>query len=96
MVMPFRPVDVVLSVDPVKLYEYISWQKNILTVSYPEIQRFGDFVWEYTNVDEYCTALIEMGNKEKISYSEEKARSFLENNTWDKRIDVILENLQSI
>lgn len=96
LVMPFRIVDVVLAVDPVKLYEYISWQKNIVTVDYPEIQRFGEFVCRYKNVDEYCAALIQQGNTQFICYSEEDAVRFMESNTWTNRVSVIQQKLQEI
>lgn len=96
MVMPFRLNDIVLAVDPVKLYEYISWQKNIITVDYPEIERFGKFVWKYSDADEYCFALIEQGCLRQTSYSEEEAACFLEKNTWKNRVDLIKDKLQEI
>ena len=93
MVMPFRVIDVVLAVDPVKLYEYISWQKNIITVDYPEIHRFREFVWQYTNTDEYCAMLARFQHMKAASYSEKDAVCFLENNTWDERVDMIRQKL---
>lgn len=96
MVMPFRIVDVVLSVDPVKLYEYISWQKNIITVDYPEIERFGKFVWKYSNADEYCSAIAQQGILQAASYSEQDAAGFLADNSWDNRVGLIQSKLQQI
>lgn len=96
LIMPFRLVDVVLAVDPVKLYEYISWQKNIITVDYPEIHQFEEFVRRYTDVDEYCAALIEQGNTQLVSYSETDAARFLASNAWTNRVDLIRQKLQEI
>lgn len=89
MVMPFRLNDIVLSVDPVKLYEYISWQKNIITVDYPEIRRFGDFVCTYTDTFEYCSALTQLGHMQSACYSEAEAYRFLEDNSWKSRVEMI-------
>lgn len=96
MVMPFILEDIVLSVDPVKLYEYISWQKNIVTVSYPEIQRFGEFVYQYSNLDEYCAALLQIGRSDVTSYSEKDARRFLTENSWKNRVGLIRDALQKL
>lgn len=89
LVMPFRLTDVVYAVDPVKLYEYISWQKNILTVDYPEIRRFREFVRQYTTPEEYCEALVQLGRESLPIYSEAEAERFLADNTWEKRVDLI-------
>ena len=40
LIMPFQVNDIVLAVDPEKMYEYISFGKNILSVYYPEVDRF--------------------------------------------------------
>lgn len=96
MVMPFLLEDIVLSVDPVKLYEYISWQKNILTVSYSEIQRFRKFVYQYSNADEYYSALLQIGCREFTSYSEKEASCFLAENSWKNRVMLIQEKLQKL
>lgn len=96
MVMPFRLVDVVLAVDPVKLYEYISWQKNIITVTYPEIERFDAFVQKYSNADEYCSAILKLGACSAVSYSEPEAKNFLEDNAWKNRVDIIEKKIQEI
>ena len=89
MVMPFRLDEIVLSVDPVKLYEYISWQKNIIAVDYPEIHRFERFIQTYTNAEEYCTAIAQQKKMPVVSYSEEEVSEFLENNSWKNRVEYI-------
>lgn len=96
MVMPFRLVDVVMAVDPVKLYEYISWQKNIITVAYPEIERFDQFVQKYSNMDEYCSAIINLGVCSAVSYSEQDAKCFLADNAWKKRVDSIEKRIREM
>lgn len=94
LVMPFILNDTVLAVDPVKLYEYISYGKCIISVYYPEIERFGDFVYFYNNAAEYnelVQKLIETNFKPK--YSRKQQADFLVNNTWDRRVSDIIEVL---
>ena len=96
MVMTFRLADVVLAVDPVKLYEYISWQKNIITVDYPEIERFEKFVQKYSNVDEYCCAVVKFGDCSEASYSERDAECFLADNAWKNRVESIEKRIEEL
>lgn len=94
LIMPFVVNDIVLSVDPVKLYEYISFGKCIISVYYPEIERFGEYVYFYHTPEEYCelvSRLSESGFPPK--YSRESQMKFLEENTWDKRFETITESI---
>ncbi len=55
--MPFKLNDIVEAVDPVKLYEYINFNKDILTISYKEIERFSKFTYSYDGYDEFKSQL---------------------------------------
>lgn len=95
LIMPFVVNDIVFSVDPVKLYEYISFGKCIISVYYPEIERFGEYVYFYHTTEEYCELvglLAESGFPPK--YSREIQMKFLEENTWEKRFEKIKESIE--
>lgn len=86
LIMPFKVNDIVEDVDPVKLYEYISFGKCIISVYYKEIERFGDFVYFYTTGQEYVSLLRSL--KEKgfpVKYTEEQRSCFLTENSWEAR-----------
>lgn len=90
LVMPFQINDIVVSVDPVKLYEYIAFGKCIVSVYYEEIERFNDFVYFYRDAKEYVTLVKELAQKGfPPKYTTEQQREFLDNNTWDKRYHVL-------
>ena len=74
--MPFCLVDIVKAVDPVKLYEYISWQKKIVVIDYPEIIRFSEFIWTYTNVEDYCSLLTELWDTPEPFFLRKRLRVF--------------------
>lgn len=93
LIMPFKINDLILSVDPVKLYEYINFNKNIITVYYEEIERFRDYVHFYSDKKEYLEVLGNLIENNDLKYSEESRYEFLINNTWDKRTEVILNKL---
>lgn len=97
LIMPFILNDIVLSVDPVKLYEYIAFGKCIISVYYPEVEQFSDYVYFYRDKEEYCKLLQALKVKGfPPKYTKEDQRRFLENNTWDKRYEVLKEKIDQL
>jgi hypothetical protein len=95
LIMPFVVNEIIESVDPVKLYEYINFQKNILCVEYPEIKRFDSFVYFYSDYESYKQQITHLMRSNVRKYTEEERRAFLQSNNWASRVSVIetlLEN----
>jgi sulfatase maturation enzyme AslB (radical SAM superfamily) len=93
--MPFKINDLILSVDPVKLYEYVNFNKNIITVHYEEIERFHEFVHFYNDTEEYLSVIKELKGNNTLKYSNEQRQKFLVENTWNKRVEQILNKLEN-
>lgn len=94
-IMPFKVNDIVSAVDPVKLYEYINFNKDILCVEYPEIKRFEPYVYFYSDYDEYKERINELMSKDRIKYTLEERMIFLNNNSWDSRVEQIISKLKN-
>lgn len=97
LLMPFKVTELIQSVDPVKLYEYIFFNKPIISVRYQEIERFANFVDFYTNHEE----LISIINKYSASgfnkkYSDNDRLQFISSNTWSDRVNRIGEILDTL
>lgn len=94
LIMPFKMTELIKSVNPVKLYEYIYSCKPIITVRYGESEKFSDFVYLYDNGNyesfDLCIRQIKENNM-KSKAIKEKCREFVNNNTWNKRVFDILE-----
>lgn len=96
LMMPFILNDIVLAVDPVKLYEYISFGKCIISVFYPEVERFNDFVYFYHDQEELVELikdLIKKGFPPK--YDKKQQENFLRENTWKIRASQIYRCITS-
>lgn len=92
--MPFKVNDIILSVDPVKLYEYISFGKCIISVWYPEIERFEPFVYFYRNENEYNELIGALSMKGfPPKYTKQEQEQFLEENTWEYRYSTFKEQI---
>lgn len=95
LIMPFVVNDLIKSVNPVKLYEYIYSGKPVLSVRYGETEKFGDFVLLYNGKEEFCQ-LLQIINEGLIKCNNQRAREFVEANTWRARhrqISTIIESL---
>lgn len=96
LIMPFLVNDIILSVDPVKLYEYICFGKCVISIWYPEIEHFSPYVYFYHNEDELVNLLrILSQNGFKPKYNREQQLEFLTNNSWDNRCEQILKILKN-
>ena len=93
LIMPFKVTELIKSVNPVKLYEYIYSCKPIITVQYGESEKFSDFVYLYENSNkqsfESCIKQI-MDNGMNSKNSKETCIDFVKDNTWNKRAKDIL------
>lgn len=97
LIMPFKLNDIVEAVDPVKLYEYIAFGKCIISVYYPEIDRFSDFVYFYRTEEEYIKLLNELGAKGfPPKYCKEQQEKFLNNNTWEQRYQLLRREIRKM
>ncbi len=92
--MPFKVNEAILAVDPVKLYEYIDFGKNILSIEYPEIERFKDFVYFYTDYESYIRQIDCLLNTASVKYTVEHSELFLNQNTWQCRATEIARILE--
>lgn len=94
LIMPFKVNKIIKSVDPVKLYEYINFNKNIIAVKYPEIERFNDFVYFYNGYFEYKKQLTHILNNPSLKYSQQQRKDFLRQNSWNSRVNKIIDIIE--
>lgn len=90
LIMPFEVNELIRSVDPVKLYEYINLNKPIVSVEYDEIRRFEPFVHFYRSTEELVEVLrLLIADGFARKYTDHQRMAFLTENTWRSRIDTI-------
>jgi teichuronic acid biosynthesis glycosyltransferase TuaH len=89
-VMPFMVNDLILGVDPIKLYEYLCLNKPVISVFYPEVARFEEFIYFYRSPQELLVLLRQASNGQLAPKATRgKVRAFLEANTWTARLEQI-------
>ncbi len=93
LIMPFLRCEIVDSVDPIKLYEYICLGKPIFCIRYPEIERFEHFVLFYTTAEELSALIGQMETQSVLRYTTKEAECFLKENSWEHRGKTVINNL---
>jgi teichuronic acid biosynthesis glycosyltransferase TuaH len=86
LLMPFQVTDLIRSVNPVKLYEYIYSNKASISVRYDETELFEKYVYLYSNIEEYMSLIYKLKDSQfspKLSAAE--AERFCRYNTWTVR-----------
>jgi glycosyltransferase involved in cell wall biosynthesis len=97
LIMPFRLNELVLSVDPVKLYEYVNFGKPIVCTRYPEVERFAPFVSFYNGKDALAQTIGELRESGFArKYSDDDRTAFLMENCWDSRGRQIVTSLEKL
>ncbi len=97
LIMPFKVNKLVKAIDPVKLYEYISYGKCIISVYYKELEHFSDFVYFYHSRTEYLELIDRLKNNGFLpKYNKNQQEKFLFENNWDKRIKDVLKVIDNI
>lgn len=90
LVMPFVLNELIMSVDPVKAYEYIYACKPIIMPRYPESEKFGDYVYLYSGMEDFkkLVAMLER-NELFANKSKEECVQFAKSNNWSERVKKI-------
>jgi hypothetical protein len=90
LIMPFKVTDLIISVDPVKLYEYVFFNKPIVSVRYSEIERFSQFVDFYSDKNELVAIITRYFIEGfRCKYLDDSRDLFLKANTWAQRVACI-------
>ncbi len=94
LIMPFVVNDLIKAVSPVKIYEYLSLGKNILSVRYEGVvNEFKDFIFTYSSYEEMKSIVMKLKNENKLKYDMKTVKEFLLKNTWSVRAKEIVQYL---
>lgn len=94
LVMPFLINDLIKSVNPVKVYEYIYAAKPAIICNYQETESFFNFVHLYKTDEEYLNLIGQVATgKLDIKCDREDYLSYSRQNTWFARVSKIREIL---
>lgn len=95
LLMPFVVSPLIQAVDPVKLYEYLAFGKEVITCRYPEIERFGPHVHFYESKHDLL-ALLSAHRTGRLGRRAGRSAAFLADNTWERRGQMLTPLLKQV
>jgi hypothetical protein len=97
LVMPFIVNELICSVNPVKLYEYVYSGKPCVAPFYGESMKFSDYVYLYENEKDFNMIINDLiAAKFENKMSKKACKQFAEHNTWPSRVQMMQKVLSSL
>jgi glycosyltransferase involved in cell wall biosynthesis len=90
-IIPFRLTEVILHANPLKLREYLAMGKPVVSVSTPEIDKYGDVVEIAHSPEEYLSKLDSVLSRQPVPNETQKRMEKVAEQSWDSRLNDVLE-----
>ena len=90
----FKRNDLLDTINPVKIYEYLAMNKPVLAVESMETRQFGDKLLRYQSVEDVKQILS--GKLEKPFTSDDERRKFIKTNSWEHRVKQIETEINTL
>jgi glycosyltransferase involved in cell wall biosynthesis len=87
--MPFVVTEIIKSVNPVKIYEYMALGKPVITCSYSETEKLSELLYTYKTEEEFQKHIEEA--LRESNDMKEKRISFAFKNSWENRVSNLIE-----
>ncbi|MEO6726407.1 MAG: glycosyltransferase [Blastocatellia bacterium] len=94
-IIPFKINPITEATDPVKLYEYFSGGKPVVSVALPEVEQYREYVYLATDKEDFAAKLdvaIAENNPEQAS----RRRALAQQHTWEARFQQIIVGLTEV
>ncbi|HET9530058.1 MAG TPA: glycosyltransferase, partial [Blastocatellia bacterium] len=94
-IIPFKINPITEATDPVKVYEYLSGGKPVVSVALSELDYCRDYVHIASDREDFLVKL-DMALSEDDPEAAERRREFARQQTWQSRYEAILEGMTSV
>ncbi|MCL6701606.1 glycosyltransferase [Pseudomonas sp. T1.Ur] len=95
--LPFKVMPLTLATNPVKVYEYLSAGKPVVSVKLPELSQFGKLVWAVEQPDEFISAIRNVLDAPPETRALRQARqSFARGQTWRHRATRLRQAIETL
>jgi glycosyltransferase involved in cell wall biosynthesis len=94
--IPFKINKLTKSVNPIKMYEYLSAGKPVISTPLPEVLHYREVIEIVTNSEEMTkaiTTILENGNSQT---DVERCQNIGKRNSWDARWDMVLSLIHQV
>jgi len=92
--IPFIINELTLNVSPLKLYEYFSFGKPVVTIPIRELLRYSNLLYIYSNKSEFIDC-IDKALKENDISLKEKRSLIAKENSWNEKFNFMFDKISS-
>ena len=93
--LPFKVIPLTLATNPVKVYEYLSAGKPVVSVDLPEMTQFQDLVSVASDTDGFLAAIAEvLADGENVPAIAQR-QAFGQEQTWTHRARALMQHAES-
>ena len=93
--LPFKVIPLTLATNPVKVYEYLSAGKSVVSVDLPEMRQFGDLVRVAENNEDFLSAIQDVLSGLDAPDAIERRQAFAREQTWKHRARTLMAHAES-
>ncbi len=94
--LPFKVIPLTMATNPVKVYEYLSAGKPVVTVDLPEMAQFDELVYPAADEKTFLAAVDAILSHPEPEGLIERRKAFAAEQTWAHRCETLLEHVESI
>ena len=94
--LPFQVIPLTLATNPVKVYEYLSAGKDVVSIELPEIKQFGELVRTGVDHDGFLAALDASLAAPADTSLAARRRAFAAEQTWAHRVRDLAQGIDAL
>lgn len=91
--IPFKINELTLSTNPVKIFEYFSKGKPVVSTALPELKIYGDTMYIAKNNLDFVRKVEEALMEDNLQFYNKRINIAM-SNTWEKRVENAIKNLE--
>jgi GT2 family glycosyltransferase/glycosyltransferase involved in cell wall biosynthesis len=93
--LPFQVIPLTLATNPVKVYEYLSAGKPVVSVDLPEIKQFENLVHAAPTTEDFIRAISEELDAPDAAARVPARQAFARNQTWGHRAEQMIQRIEN-
>lgn len=94
--LPFKPIPLIQATNPVKVYEYLSAGKPVVSIDIPEMSQFAGLAYTAKEHGEFIAHVGRLLQHGEDANLEEKRRKFARSQTWEERGRTLIHSVESL
>jgi GT2 family glycosyltransferase/glycosyltransferase involved in cell wall biosynthesis len=94
--LPFQVIPLTLATNPVKVYEYLSAGKDVVSIALPEIRQFGDLVRTGDDHVSFLAAVDAALQAHPDAETIAKRQRFAAEQTWAHRVHDLMQGIDAL